>query len=105
LTDASGGLALSQSPEGVAFWIAVHPRSRRPRVGGLQGDALRVAVAEPPVEGRANEACRRALAEALGVGRNAVHVDPAARSRRKRVRIAGDAAELEAALRRLASAG
>lgn len=89
----------------MAFWIAVHPRSRRPRVGGLQGDALRVAVAEPPVEGRANEACRRALAEALGVGRSAVHVDPAARSRRKRVRVEGDAAALEAALRRLASPG
>jgi uncharacterized protein YggU (UPF0235/DUF167 family) len=89
----------------VAFWIAVHPRSRRPRVGGLQGDALRVAVAEPPLQGRANEACRRALAEALGVGRSAVEIDPAARSRRKRVQVAGDPAALEAALERLASSG
>ena len=105
MTEASGGLALSRSPEGVAFWIAVHPRSRRPRVGGLQGDALRVAVAAPPAEGRANEACRRALAEALGVGRDAVLIDLAARSRRKRVRVAGDAGGLEEALRRLASAG
>lgn len=105
MTEPAAGLALSRSPEGVSFWIAVHPRSKRPRVGGLQGDALRVAVAEPPVEGRANEACRRALAEALGVGRNAVYVDPAARSRRKRVQVAGEADGLEAALRRLASAG
>lgn len=96
-------LALQGSPEGVSFWIAVQPRSRRPRVGGLQGDALRVAVREPPVEGRANEACRLALAAVLRVPRGAVKLDPAARSRRKRVQVAGDAAALEAALRRLAT--
>ena len=87
----------------MTFWIAVQPRSRRPRVGGVHGDALRVAVSEPPLEGRANEACRRALAAALGVARGAVQLDPAARSRRKRVQVAGDAAALEAALRRLAA--
>jgi uncharacterized protein YggU (UPF0235/DUF167 family) len=74
-------------------------------VGGLQGDALRVAVAEPALEGRANEACRRALAEALGVGRDAVQIDPKSRARRKRVRVAGDARGLAEALGRLASAG
>lgn len=103
MSAAAPGLAIQSSPEGVSFWIAVHPRSRRPRVGGLQGDALRVAVSEPPTEGRANEACRRALAGALGVARGAVQLDPAARSRRKRVQVAGDAAALAAALRRLAS--
>jgi hypothetical protein len=103
LTATGESLAVTAAPEGVRFWIAVQPRSRRPRVGGLKGDALRVAVAEPPVEGRANEACRRALARALGIALGAVEVDPAARSRRKRVRVSGDARSLEAALRRLAS--
>lgn len=104
----SGGepsLAIARTPAGVAFWVAVHPRSRRPGVGGLQGDALRVAVAEPPLEGRANEAVRRALAAALGLGRAAVAVDPASRSRRKRVEVAGDGAALERALRGLAAKG
>jgi len=87
----------------VAFAVVVHPRSRRPGVGGLQGDALRVAVREPPAEGRATEAVRRALATSLGVARDAVHVDPASRSRRKHVRVAGDAEALERALRGLAS--
>lgn len=87
----------------MSFAVVVHPRSRRPGVGGLQGDALRVAVQEPPVGGRANEAVRRALAAALGVRRDAVDVDPAARSRRKRVRVGGDAEALERELRRLAA--
>lgn len=103
MTAPGPALLIQSSPEGVSFWIAVHPRSRRPRVGGLQGDALRVAVSEPPVEGRANEACRRALAAALAVGRGAVELDPAARSRRKRVQVSGDPAALAAVLRRLAS--
>jgi len=89
----------------VTFAVVVHPRSRRPGVGGLQGDALRVAVREPPVDGRANEAVRRTLAVALGVGRDAVDVDPVARARRKRVRVQGDAETLERALRGLAAGG
>ncbi len=57
---------------GFAFWIHVTPRSKRPCVGGIQGDALRVAVAAPPEAGRANAACVRALAEAfvLAITRN-----------------------------------
>lgn len=87
---------------GVSFWIHVTPRAARERVGGLHGGALRVAVREPPVEGAANDACARALARALGVGRAAVGLDPCAKGRRKRVRVAGDPAALEERLRALA---
>lgn len=64
-------------------------------MGGSHGDALRVAVGEAPVEGAANAACVRALARAFGVKPAAVELDPGSRGRRKRVRIAGDAAALE----------
>ena len=53
-----------------------------------------MAVNEPPVAGAANEGCARALAEALGVPRAAVALDPASRGRRKRVRIEGNAEEI-----------
>lgn len=94
---------MSRAPDGVVFWIHVSPRARREQVGGLHGDALRVAVQAPPVEGEANAACGRALARALGVSRGSVALDPASRSRRKRVRVAGDPAGLEARLRALAA--
>jgi uncharacterized protein YggU (UPF0235/DUF167 family) len=87
----------------VAFWIHVSPRASRVRVGGVRGDALRVAVPQPPVEGAANAACLRALAAALGVTRNAVTLDPASRGRRKAVQVAGDPGVLEATLARLAA--
>jgi uncharacterized protein (TIGR00251 family) len=102
LTEPGAGLSLRRSPDGVSFWIHVTPRASRERVGGLHGDALRVAVREPPVAGAANAACLRALARVLHLARDAVQLDPGARGRRKRVRVAGDAEALEAALRGLA---
>lgn len=97
------GFELARTESGVAFWIHVSPRSRRPQVGGVHGDALRVAVKEPPVDGAANEGCVKALAQALGVRRDAVVLDPASTGRRKRVRIDGDPDALAARLLGLAS--
>jgi uncharacterized protein (TIGR00251 family) len=107
LTAAGAGISLRRSSDGVSFWIHASPRAARERVGGLHGDALRVAVREPPVEGAANAACARALARALGLDRRTIAIDPAAKGRRKRVQVripqhAVDA--LEAALRSLAGA-
>ena len=81
-----------------------HPASQEPdRPGPLYGDALRVAVLAPPVAGRANAACVKALAKALGVPRGAVEIDPAARSRRKRVWVTGDPKAIGTRLQALAS--
>ena len=61
-------LRLSQTSDGVAFWIHVTPRATRASGwAACHGDALRVAVGAAPVEGAANAACVRALAPALGV--------------------------------------
>jgi hypothetical protein len=87
LTDPGAGPSFRRSSDGVSFWIHVSPRAARERVGGLHGDALRVAVKEAPVEGAANAACVRAIARALGVGRDAVTIDPASKGRRKLVRV------------------
>lgn len=98
MTNPQGGPSFRRSAEGVGFWIHVSPRSRRSQVGGIQGDALRVSVVEPPVEGAANAGCARALASAFGVRRSEVELDPASKGRRKRVVVRG---ETEALVRRL----
>ena len=95
---------ISHISGGVAFWIHVIPRAKRPTVGGCRGDALRVTVAAPPADGRANAACARALAKALGVKRSEVELDPGSKGRRKRVRVMGASAALEARLGELAAA-
>jgi uncharacterized protein (TIGR00251 family) len=74
----------------------------RTRVGGRwpapDGDALIVAVSAPAVDGRANEAVRRALAEAFGVRRQDVEIVRGERSRDKIVELDADQARLAALL-------
>lgn len=103
MTATGADLSLSVTADGVALWIHVSPRARRTGVGPRHGDALRVAVREPPVAGAANAACARALANALGIAPQAVQLDPGASGRRKRVRIRGDTAKLAQRLRQLAA--
>lgn len=77
----------------VVVRVHVAPGARRARLVGRHGDALKVAVVEPPERGRANEAVCRLLAEALGVAVGDVSVVAGATSRRKRVLVAGVAPE------------
>jgi uncharacterized protein (TIGR00251 family) len=103
LTASDWNPSLSRTATGITFWVQVSPRSKRATVGGSHGDALRVAVKEPPREGEANAACLRALAEALGIQRTQVVLEFGTRGRRKRVHVEGDPGQLEERIRALAS--
>jgi uncharacterized protein (TIGR00251 family) len=82
----------------VRFNVRLQPRSSRSGVEGIHGDALRVRVHAPPVEGAANEALVAVLAEALGVARSAIRVVAGATSRNKVVEVTGVTAEAVLAL-------
>jgi len=89
-----------------AFPVWVKPRAGRDQVIGLREGALHVALKAPPVEGRANEALLRFLAEVLEVRPGQVALVSGERSRHKVVRISGLAPEelrrrLEAVLRQV----
>jgi uncharacterized protein len=77
---------------GVIVAVHVQPRAGRTQVTGRHGDALKVRVAAPPVDGRATEAARLALAEAFGVAPATVTLVTGESSRLKRFRIEGLAA-------------
>jgi uncharacterized protein YggU (UPF0235/DUF167 family) len=64
----------------------VTPRSSRDGIAGWQDGVLRVRLAAPPVEGRANEALRRLLARAAGLPPSRAHLVSGGTSREKRVR-------------------
>lgn len=75
--------------EGVRFAIHVQPRSKRPGIDGLHGDALRVRVQAPPVDGAANDAVVAVIAAALGVPARAVHIAAGQSGRQKLVDVDG----------------
>jgi len=77
--------------------VHVQPRARRSEAAGRHGDAWKVRLAAPPVDGAANEELVRFLAEQLGVPRRAVRITAGLTARRKTVEIDGLADELVAA--------
>ncbi|MFI7437146.1 DUF167 domain-containing protein [Micromonospora haikouensis] len=85
--------------------VRVKPGAARARVGGRHdgphGPALVIAVNAPPVDGRATEAARRALADALGVRPAAVALRAGAASRDKLFAVDRPTPELAETLRRL----
>jgi uncharacterized protein (TIGR00251 family) len=84
-------MAFTVSPrgEGVRFAVHVQPRARKPGIDGTHGDALRVRVQAPPVEGAANEAVVAVIAAALGVPARAVRIAAGQGSRQKLVDVDG----------------
>ncbi|WP_328733493.1 DUF167 domain-containing protein [Falsiroseomonas selenitidurans] len=88
--------------DGLDLAVKVQPRARRPAVGGLAPDgALKVAVSDPPEDGRANRAVCQAVAKALGLAGSAVAVLHGAGARQKTLRIHGDPAALLPQLEKL----
>jgi uncharacterized protein len=74
---------------GATFAVKVHPRAKKNAITGELGDALKVALTAPPVEGRANEACIEFFANLLKVPRSSVTIASGESSRRKVIRVAG----------------
>ena len=71
--------------------IHAQPGARRTAVAGLHGEALKVRVAAPALEDRANEALLEFLAETFRVPRREVQLVSGARSRQKRFEVRGSA--------------
>lgn len=67
--------------------LHVQPRASRNELAGMHGDALKVRITAPPVDGKANAHLARFLAGEFGVGRGAVELVAGATARRKTFRI------------------
>jgi hypothetical protein len=74
---------------GVVFAVRVVPRAQKNGIQGELGDALKVRLCAPPVDGAANAALVEFLAEKAGVPRSRVRIVSGATGRNKRVEIAG----------------
>jgi hypothetical protein len=93
-------IPVRDTPTGATFQVKVHPRARKNAITGVVGDALKLALTAPPVDGRANEACVEFFAKFLNVPRASVTIAAGDSSRQKLIRVSGvRAAQVEEKLR------
>jgi uncharacterized protein len=82
-------IPLQESAKGISFSIKVHPRARKNVITGVVGDALKLALTAPPVEGKANQAVIEFFADLFAIPRSSVTIASGETSRNKVVRVSG----------------
>ena len=87
-------MTIQQTDGGVRFAVRVQPRASRSEVCGVHGEALKVRLAAPPVDGAANDALVALLAHEIGVARRSVRIVSGAASRSKMVEVDGIRSDL-----------
>jgi uncharacterized protein len=80
----------------IVLTLHVQPGAKRTEVAGTHGVALKVRLAAPPVDGKANAELLRFLADAFGVPLRRATLVRGETSRRKVVRVVGPAARPDA---------
>ena len=82
-------VAIQNSANGATFAVKVHPRAKKNAITGEVGDALKLALTAPPVDGKANDACIDFFAKLLKVPRSSVTIAAGLNSRNKVIRVTG----------------
>ena len=82
-------IPLFESDSGTSFAVKVHPRAKKNAITGELGNALKVSLTAPAIEGRANDACIDFFAKLLKVPRSSVTIASGQGSRNKVIRVAG----------------
>jgi hypothetical protein len=75
--------------DGVTLRLHIQPGAKKTEVVGLHGEALKIRLAAPPVDGKANACLLAFLADRFGVAKSAVTLLSGDSSRAKRVHISG----------------
>jgi uncharacterized protein (TIGR00251 family) len=79
-----------RTADGWSFALHVQPGAKRSAAAGLHGERLKLRIAAPALDGRANDALIAFVAERLGVPRTRVAVAKGERSREKLVVVSGE---------------
>ena len=82
-------VTIHDTPSAATFVVKVHPRAKKNAITGEIGDALKLSLTPPPIEGRANEACIEFLANLLKLPLSSVTIASGHNGRRKVIRVVG----------------
>ncbi len=80
---------VNETAKGATFAVRVHPRARKNAITGIVGEALKLSLTAPPVEGKANQAVIEFFADLFAIPRSSVTIASGETSRNKMVRISG----------------
>ncbi len=86
-------IVIKESAGEVTFAARIHPHAKKNAITGEVGDALKVSLTAPPVDGKANAACIEFFAKLLKVPRSSVTIASGRSSRQKVIRVIGLSAE------------
>ncbi len=81
VTDSSGG--------GILIACHIQPRASRTSIKGLHGGRLKISLASPPVDGKANSELIKFLSKNLGTSKSSIDIISGLQSRQKNVRVKG----------------
>ena len=73
----------------ITVTLHIQPGAKKTEFAGLHGDALKIRLAAPPVDGKANEALIKFVAETLKLPKSAVNLKSGQTSRRKVLEVSG----------------
>ena len=93
-----------RSGDVITLTLHVQPGAKRSGIAGLHGEALKLRLAAPPVEGRANEALLKLIAELFGVPLRQVELRQGGQSRHKVVAVTGSTIDPEGLLKPISKA-
>ncbi len=78
-------LLIKDHPEGLLLSVRVQPKASRNAISGVHGEALKISLTAPPVEGAANKACIAFVAKKLGLPKSAVAILSGQTNRNKKL--------------------
>jgi uncharacterized protein (TIGR00251 family) len=81
------------SKDGVILSVHVQPKAHRTECAGLYGDAVKIRIAAPPIDGAANDELIRFLADRCAIPRAGISIQAGTTGRHKRVSVKGVTAE------------
>ena len=86
-------IPIQQSDGNITFAVKIHPHAKQNAITGEVGDALKLSLTAPPVDGKANTACIEFFAKLLNVARSSVTIASGQSSRNKTIRVVGVSAD------------
>ncbi|MBN2568515.1 MAG: YggU family protein [Deltaproteobacteria bacterium] len=82
-------ISIKETEEGAVFHVRVLPRASRCEIVGIQGDALKIKITAPPVDGKANDECIKFLSDRLGIKKARISIIAGQASKNKKIAISG----------------